>query len=116
MVGCKENKKNPKEQQSVDMSGANYLISLRENQNKMKQEILDFCRNHKKREIVTLTDIYEAFKTKYPMQERGKDEENKILQGVLQNLLFVMVCSGKLEEKNLEADIGYAVVNDIAFY
>lgn len=91
----------------VDMTGARYLVSLRNKQDTMKQEIIEFCRNHKSRTIITASEIYEEINSRYPMPEEEDETANVILQGIIRNLLLSLVTFGELEEKELEKGIGY---------
>ena len=90
----------------VDMSGAKYLLYLREKQDTMKQELLEFCRG---KDAVTAAEAYGEMKGRYPLPEGKGKEENVILQGVLWNLLSAMASQGKLEEDDSEGGTRYRI-------
>lgn len=90
----------------VDMTGASYLVSLREKQEEMKMEILEFCKS-KGVHAISVMEIYDAIKGHYPIPGKDGGKENVILQGIIRNLLLVLVAHGELEEKKSETGVGY---------
>lgn len=89
----------------VDMTGARYLISLREKQEELKIEILEFCKS-KAAHAISVMEIYDAIKGHYPIPDKDSGKENVILQGIIRNLLLVLVAHGELEEQKSETGVG----------
>lgn len=92
----------------VDMTGARYLLALREKQDLMKREILNLCRSSKGMEAIPAAEIYKDFQARYP-QGKNTGEENVILRGVLGNLLSGMVSHGQLAEEMTGTGAGYRI-------
>lgn len=94
--------------QVVDLSGQQYLMKLKTQQEPMAKDILRLCNTKSEEDFVAAEAIYKAIKNKYHIQRTGEFGEDVILKGVFKNLLSIMAIKGELQEgKARNGESGY---------
>lgn len=92
---------------TAELSGPQYLLKLRSQQEEMKEDILKICEREMTGVPLTAEMIYKRIEKKYHIQRVGEYGEDVILKGVFKNLLSVLVGKQVLEETAENGAPGY---------
>jgi len=88
----------------VEMAGKEYLLKLREEQTRMKEEILMLLTE---KEVLSFQEIYLEMKEQYHKYCPFPYERDQILEGILRNQLAVLVNRKELMEVSAETGAKY---------
>lgn len=94
--------------QVADLSGPQYLMKLKAQQESMVKDILRICEIKPEEDFVPAEVIYKEIEKKYHIQRMGEIGADMILKGVFKNLLSTMTAKGNLlEGKTRTGECGY---------
>lgn len=93
----------------VEMAGKEYLLRLRKEQTKIREDIL---RLFNEKEQLTFQEIYSVAEEKYHRYCPFPYERDQILEGVVKNQIAVLVNQKRLLEVETEAGMEYVPVKN----